>query len=119
MNAANGQKLVTFRTRAYSQLVYFEDVARRLLKLMGQTGNVPGGLRPEDVGNALRRLEAELSRTERESTGQKNGKGDSKGDDGGGHGDEQPTITLSTRAMPLIELLHAASDKGHHVTWEY
>lgn len=49
--------LVIFRSTATESITMFQDVAVQLLKLMGATGRIPGGLSPDDVGPALQRLE--------------------------------------------------------------
>ena len=50
--------LVQFRSPATETITLFGDAAVELLKLMGATGRVPGGLSAEDVPPALQRLES-------------------------------------------------------------
>src|ERR1044072_2774706 len=52
------QMLVQFRSPATETITLFGDAAIELLKLMGATGRVPGGLSAEDVPPALQRLES-------------------------------------------------------------
>ena len=49
--------LVTFEARSHPRITFFGDVAETLLKLMNQSGNVPGALVPEDVQAAREALE--------------------------------------------------------------
>lgn len=102
--------LVTFKTRAYPNITMFGDVAMALLQLMGQSGNVPGALRAEDVAPALERLRAALDRAEAAPPGVT-----PSGDDGN---DDEQHVPLDKRAYPLIELLAAASERDCHVMWE-
>ena len=99
--------LVTFTCSAYADITMFGDVAVRLLKLMGHSGAVPGALLEEDVGPALERLEAAV---EADRQSQKS-EPPAEDDDG------EPVISLSHRALPLIELLRAAVKAKAFVMW--
>ncbi|HTP95237.1 MAG TPA: DUF1840 domain-containing protein [Burkholderiales bacterium] len=98
--------MITFRSKAAGPVSMFGDVAVTLLKLMGQSGQVPGALLAADIAPALARLRQGLSGGAAPATA------DAKGED------EPPPVTLRQRAYPLIELLSAAADKGHDVSWE-
>ena len=100
--------LVTFTCPAYADITFFGDVAVRLLNLMGHSGKVPSALNPEDVPAALEKLEAaveadkEIFQLQEPTEGQ----------------DDEPVVTLSHRALPLIELLKAASKEECYVMWD-
>jgi hypothetical protein len=84
----------------------FDDVARKLLELMGMSGAVPGALSAEDVPQALERLQQALqkpqhfvsSRDHQEVEGQ--------------------PVNFANRAYPLVQLLSAAAKKNKHVIWD-
>jgi hypothetical protein len=99
--------IVTFKTKAYPDIIMFGKVAKRLLSLMGHSGTVPGALRSRDIGAARARLLAGLEEAGDEvivvETDQPEG---------------EPKLTLSQRAFPLLELLAGAERKGHDVYWE-
>lgn len=97
--------LVTFKTRSGPRITLFGDVAKRLLKLMGLSGKVPGALAPEDVSGARRLLleAVELSKNDEQQNSNENG---------------EETISMRHRALPLIELLTTAAAEQAHVTWE-
>ncbi len=101
--------LVTFKTDAYADIIMFGDVARRLLKMMGHSGTVPGAILADDVPAALDRLkravESEKS-TENPPSSRE------------GEENDQEAVKLSYRALPLIELLTAAAKKKRDVMWE-
>lgn len=101
--------LVTFRTKYYPNITMFGDVAKSLLKAMGQSGNVPGAIQPEDIPQALHKLKESLLAAE---TCQEAGKEVPDED-----ADEQP-VTLDQRAIPLIELLESAIREQEHVVWD-
>lgn len=100
--------LVTFSCRAYADITMFGDIPIQLLKLMGHSGTVPGALLAEDVQPALERLEAGIARHEQMPDPQASRGGD----------DGEPTVSLAHRALPLLELLQAASKDGCNVMWD-
>ena len=105
--------LVTFRTKAYANITMFGDVAKQLLELMGHSGTVPSALKAEDVPVALARLEAAIEQR-RAVEGAK-----APEDDDGRDGHDAPRkVTLSQRAVPLLELLRAAAAKNQDVMWD-
>lgn len=102
--------LVTFSCPAYANIAMFGDAAVRLLKLMGHSGTVPGALLAADVQAALERLEAaveadkQLPESEPEASAQS--------------ADGEPAVSLSHRALPVIELLRAAAKVRCDVRWD-
>ena len=99
--------LITFSCSAYANITMFGDVAVHLLRLMGHSGTVPGAILAEDVQAALERLVAAIQ-VERQLPGQRQS-GDEK--------DSEPVVSLSHRALPLIELLEAAAKTKCNVMW--
>lgn len=100
--------LVTFSCSAYADITMFGDVAVRLLRMMGHSGTVPGAILAEDVEQALDRLQsaiqAQPSLVEIDNVGDEE--------------DGEPVVSLSHRALPLIELLEAAAKAGCNVMWD-
>lgn len=93
--------LVTFRTKAYADLLMFGDVAVYLIQLMGHSGAVPGAILADQVPAALDRLRQVAAAGSLEEDGT----------------DERP-IDLAQRAFPLIELLTAAAAAKCDVMWD-
>jgi hypothetical protein len=100
--------LVTFSCPAYADITMFGNVAVRLLKLMGHSGAVPGALLAEDVEAALARLEAAVAADEQLPQPDESVEGE---------GDE-PAVSLAHRALPLIELLRAATKAKCNLMWD-
>ena len=96
--------LVKFDSKA-GTLTTFGDVATQLLRLMGQSGAVPGAILSQDIPAAVARLKAGVG-AQPEAAPKKTG------------GDEEPPVGLSQRAFPLIELLERAAKTGADVIWE-
>ncbi|HET7596685.1 MAG TPA: DUF1840 domain-containing protein [Burkholderiales bacterium] len=96
--------LVRFRSDAGDMLM-FGDVAVTLLKMMGQTGDVPGAILAPDIPAALERLQGAVG-------AQPDGPRERAA------GEREPPVTLRQRAFPLIELLQRAIRKNADVIWE-
>lgn len=86
----------------------FGDVAVQLLKLMGHSGTVPGAIKAEDIPVALERLQRGIE------TGSKTNLPDSSGEED----DDEETVSLTHRALPLIDLLKAAEQADCVVMWD-
>jgi len=98
--------LITFKTKAYANITMFGDVGLKMLEMMAFGTSVPGAINAEDVAAALENLKAALDKMPQlvEPSG------DAK--------DEQPAVSLHTRAVPLAELLQAAVAEETFVRWE-
>jgi hypothetical protein len=103
--------LVTFKTEAYASITMFGDIAVALLKLMGHSGTVPGALMPEDIADALERLEAGVAANPNAAL-------DPHGDKGDDNEEDEPHVSVASRALPLIGLLKAAKKDNKYVMWE-
>ena len=97
--------LVTFTTDAYADITMFGDVALALLKMMGHSGTVPSAILAADVPAALSRLTAGIEAA----------KAAPSVDD---EDEDEPQVSLSNRALPLINLLTAAAQAGSDVMWK-
>ena len=100
--------LVTFSTSAYADITMFGDVALRLLKLMGHSATVPGALLAEDIPAALQRLEAAVETDKKLPEPEQSEAGE----------EGEAAVSLSHRALPLIELLKAAAKEKSNVMWD-
>lgn len=99
--------LVTFTTKAYSDITMFGDVAKRLLTLMGHSGTIPSAIAAEDVPAALERLRAAVTSAQPTPQSAADDEDERK---------ERP-VGLAQRAYPLMELLAAAAAADCGVSW--
>ena len=101
--------LVTFKTPAHAHITMFGDVAKDLLMMMGQSGNVPGGLTADDVAPALQTLKDAMAAKVNEES-----------DHSPEHDEPNApnAVALSVRAKPLIDLLESAAEGNGTVVWE-
>lgn len=98
--------LITFKTKAYANITMFGDVGQKMLEMMAFGTSVPGAINAADVATALGNLEAALEKMPQlvEPAGEA--------------ADDQPAVSLHTRAVPLVELLQAAIAEETFVRWE-
>jgi hypothetical protein len=98
--------LITFKTKSYANIIMFGDVGTKMLEMMGFGVSVPGAIIAEDVAQALDNLRRGLDSVVEIV------------EPAGDAGDDQPAVSLHTRALPLVELLQSAIDEENHVRWE-
>lgn len=110
--------LVTFKTSAYADITMFGSAAVSLLKLMGQSGNVPGAILAADVPQALHTLREALVKLEAEEQNPGGSGGEENASQGFSDDENEAPIALHTRAGPLISLLEAAAAASENVLWD-
>lgn len=112
--------LVQFKSPATETITMFDNDAVQLLKLMGATGRVPGGLSEQDVPGAMQRLESAVENMKAKSNDTAAQPADNE--DWASDADKDPKgsqpIKLETRAVPLLSLLKRAAAAQATVTWE-
>ncbi|WP_372738957.1 DUF1840 domain-containing protein [Neptunomonas sp.] len=101
--------LITFSCPACGNITMFGDQAVTLLKLMGHSGHVPGTLLAADIPASLKRLEDALAENKQQAELQ---------DCEQTEDDDEPPVSLSKRALPLIKLLKAAKVNASNVMWD-
>lgn len=102
--------LVTFSSDAYENITMFGDIAKHLLKIMGHSGTVPGAMVAEEIPEALTRLQKGVEKSKKNE--QLSAAEQTE------ENDEEPQISLAHRALPLINMLKAASAKKCNIMWE-
>ena len=98
--------LITFKTKSYANITMFGDVGTKMLEMMGYGTSVPGAIISDDVPRALNNLQRGLESVMEIV------------EPAGDADDDQPAVSLHTRAVPLVELLQSAIDDENHVRWE-
>jgi hypothetical protein len=94
--------LITFHTDAFADITLFGEVGLSFLKMMGHSGTVPGAILAADVPAALAGLRA--------GAGAVAPVAETDADD--------PPVSMSKRALPLIQLLEAAIAAKADVMWD-
>ena len=112
--------IVTFRSKAYADIMMFGDIAVHLLKLMGHSGTVPSALLAEDVPAALERLKEAVaaSKAAEEASDDVRKDSDAEDEDEDDENSDEHSVALAHRALPLIELLAASATAHCDVMWD-
>ena len=98
--------LITFKNRAYANITMFGDVGLKMLEMMAFGTSVPGAISAADVAQALDNLKQGLNTVPQQLQA------------AGAEDEDQPSTSLHTRALPLLELLEAAVTDESAVRWE-
>lgn len=96
--------LVKFDSEA-GQILMFGDVAVSLLKMMGQSGTIPGAILAGDIPRAVEALKAKVAAQAVHPRARQDDERD------------EPDVSLRQRAVPLIELLERAAKQEKSVMW--
>lgn len=97
--------LIRFDSKA-GTITMFGEPAEKLLRMMGQSGSVPGAILAQDIPAALDRLRQALAGASDARPNDKEEK------------DAEPKVGMRQRAFPLIELLERAAKQKADVIWE-
>ena len=108
--------LVKFSSTSGQTLSMFEDQAKKMLRAMDMTGNIPGAINPEDLQAALDHLEQSIKE---EAANEKLPEFDDEVFDDERKAIERQIVSATARAFPLIELLKLAIKQQKSVMWEY
>lgn len=97
--------LVTFKTDV-GNITMFGDIALQMIRLMGHSETVPGAILAKDLPLALSRLTAALSTNKAAPPANEN------------EDEEEPAVSITHRALPLINLIDAAARAGCDLMWD-
>jgi uncharacterized protein DUF1840 len=97
--------LVKFDSDA-GAITMFGDVAVTLLKMMGQSGVIPGAILAADIPAALEKLQNAVAAQSAHPRARPEDE------------TEEPNVSLRQRAYPLIDLLKRAAERGTDVIWD-
>lgn len=104
--------IVTFKSKAAGDVIQFGDVAKHLLDLMGKQFSQEGIITVEQLPDALARLKAAVAAERALSSGRP-----AADQDGNAEDDKPRGVSLSQRAVPLIDLLEYSLRDRVPVTW--
>jgi hypothetical protein len=111
--------LITFKSKAHQDVMMYQEHAKRILDLLGKDAE-RGVITAEEAGPAVNLLENEIeeSRNHQATDSVEQDVKAHHGDDGD-DAEHQPveTVTFSTRAYPLLEMLRASRDQQANVLW--
>jgi hypothetical protein len=111
--------IVTFQSPASGDVIMFGDVAQRMMKIMGKEAADKGIVTVEQLPEAIARLKAAIEDDKRQRVGVQDEdmpQTEPAGASGGAQS-SRPFVTLTQRALPLLELLEWSLKKKKPVVW--
>ncbi|MCM2307846.1 MAG: DUF1840 domain-containing protein [Sulfuritalea sp.] len=110
--------IVTFQSPASGDVIMFGDVAKRMMKIMGKEASDKGIVTVEQLPDAIARLKAAIEEDKRQRAGlQDEDLPRTEPDHSGSAQSSRPYVTLTQRAVPLLELLEWSLKKKKPVVW--
>ncbi|MEW6515134.1 MAG: DUF1840 domain-containing protein [Pseudomonadota bacterium] len=106
--------LVVFKSAASADLLYFGDVAKLMLELMGKEASDRGVVTVEQLPEAIARLAAAVAGDRPEHREHLLADETKEIDP---EGNERPHVSLTRRALPLLEMLKESLKEKEPVTW--
>jgi hypothetical protein len=107
--------IVTFKSAASADVIYFGDVAERLMTLMGKDASEKGIVTVEQLPDAIAQLKAAIA-ADREAHRQQVLDEEQKTETGT-NGGTRPRVSLTQRAVPLLAMLEEALEEKRPVVW--
>ena len=110
--------IVIFQSPASGDVIMFGDVAQRMMKLMSKDVTDKGIVTVEQLPDAIARLKAAIEEDKQQRAGlHEEDLPRTEPDRGGGAQSSRPFVTLTQRAVPLLELLEWSLKKKKPVVW--
>ncbi|MFN4148003.1 MAG: DUF1840 domain-containing protein [Rhodocyclaceae bacterium] len=107
--------IVTFKSRASADVIYFGDVAKRLIELMGKEVSEQGIVTVEQLPEAIARLKAAIA-ADKEAH-RRLIQAEEPDFEAAPGGAERPRISLTQRALPLLMMLEESLAAKEPVVW--
>ena len=110
--------IVVFQSPASGDVIMFGDVAQRMMKIMGKDLTDKGIVTVEQLPQAIARLKAAIEEDKQQRAGIKEDDLPQSESVGSGNANSsRPFVTLTQRAVPLLELLEWSLKKKKPVVW--
>jgi hypothetical protein len=111
--------LVTFKSKALTDVMMYQEHAKRILDLLGKDVR-QGVITADEIGNAVTTLEAEITQSRTQAAAE-DVRHDMQADRGEFSDDSQPSaaapVSFAARAHPFLEMLRAAKKRNQAVAW--
>ncbi len=109
--------LITFKSKAYPNVMMYQDHAKRILDLLHKDSD-RGVITAQEATQAVKLLENEIEESRKHQATDEMEQ-DVKAHQGDEDTEHEPieVVSFSTRAFPLLEMLRAARDQRTDVLW--
>lgn len=107
--------MIVFRSQAAADIMMFDDVARRMMELMGKEVADRGIITVDQLPDAIARLKAAIAEDHARRKGeQEEDRPQSEEAPGGGR---RAYVALAQRAVPLVQMLEYSLQADKPVMW--
>ena len=107
--------IITFQSQAAGDVIMFGDVAMRMMEIMGREASKKGIITVEQLPTAIARLKAAIALDKAQRAGKSDD--DLPSTEKAADGASRPFVSLTQRAVPLVEMLELSLKKNHAVVW--
>jgi len=107
--------IVTFKSAASADVIYFGDVAKRMLELMGKDADDKGIVTVEQLPDAIARLKAAIDADRERHL--RLVQGEERGTEAAEGGGTRPAVSLTQRALPLLAMLEESLAEKKPMVW--
>lgn len=104
--------IVTFKSTACADVIYFDDVAKRMLELMGKDHDARGIVTVEQLPDAIARLGSAIAADK--ELHRQHVLSEAPQTEAGG---TRPFVSLTQRALPLLAMLEESLREKQPVVW--
>lgn len=107
--------IVTFKSAACADTIYFGDVAKRMMELMGKDATDKGIVTVEQLPDAIARLKVAIEEDKvqhRRQVLEETPETEQAGD-----GRTRPRVSLTQRVLPLLAMLETSLAEKKPVVW--
>jgi hypothetical protein len=104
--------LIIFKSKASGDVIMFGDVGKQLLSVMGKSPEPKGIITPEQLPDAIQRLQDAIARSKAQPADTTEADDTPKAADG-----ERVFVSLAVRAVPLLQLLERSLKAKTPVIW--
>jgi hypothetical protein len=107
--------IVIFKSSACADTIYFGDVAKRMMELMGKDPDDKGIVTVEQLPDAIARLKSAIE--EDKTMHRQQVLEEERGTEADGKGGSRPSVSLTQRALPLLSMLEESLAEKKPVVW--
>jgi hypothetical protein len=107
--------IVIFKSAACADVIYFSDVAKRMMELMGKDVADKGIVTVEQLPDAIAQLQAAIEADKAQHRQQV--LEEELGSEADGKGGTRPRVSLTQRALPLLSILEESLKEKKPVVW--
>jgi hypothetical protein len=107
--------IVTFKSAASADVIYFGDVAKRMMELMGKEPGDKGIVTVEQLPDAIAQLRAAIAADKERH--RRHVLDDEPGTEAAENGGSRPHVSLTQRALPLLAMLEESLAEKKPVVW--